>query len=170
MPFQNCNGIMQRKTHCNRKKCKKHQDVFQKLLDSSAINGFISKPITNKKDNSAYYEKTHHIEIHLQMFVFVFDVKHRNTQNSDNQNVQKHSTVEQMQKTVYFGFERNIGAFENTPCHFLKIFSPAFVPTELLRTRRTYYNRKLRGSFHRFQIFEFPLFKLRSVAEVQIFR
>src|SRR5690606_38632910 len=74
-----------------------------------------------------------------------------------------------MQKTVYFGFERNIGAFENAPCHFLKIFSPTFVPTELLRTRRAYYNRKLRGSFHRFQIFEFPLFKLCSIAEVQIF-
>src|SRR5690606_12984216 len=75
-----------------------------------------------------------------------------------------------MQKTVYFGFERNIGAFENAPCHFLKIFSPTFVPTELLRRPRAYYKRRLRGSFHRFKIFQFPFFGWGAVAAVQTFR
>src|SRR5690606_15387461 len=63
----------------------------------------------------------------------------------------------------------NILAFKNTPSHFLKILCSAFVPSKLLRTRSTNNHRKLRRRFHFFQIFEFPVFKLCTVTEVEVF-
>src|SRR5690606_10628080 len=53
--------------------------------------------------------------------------------------------------------------------HFLKILCSAFVPSKLLRTRSTNNHRELRRRFYFFQIFEFPVFQLCAVAEVEVF-
>ena len=65
MAFQNRNGIVQRKTHRHRKKGEKHQNIFKELFHSPAVNGFVCKPITDKKDKGANDEKTHHKKIHF---------------------------------------------------------------------------------------------------------
>ena len=55
---------------------------------------FVHKPVANKKDDCTDHKETHDIKVDLQMRIFIVDVQHRNTQNPNNQNIQKHGTVE----------------------------------------------------------------------------
>ena len=54
--------------------------------------------------------------------------------------------------------------------HFLIIFCASFIPAKLLGSNGAHDHREFRWRLHIFKVFEFPLFELCTITQVQIFR
>lgn len=79
MAFQNGNGIVQGKPKGYREKSKEDPYIVNKIVETTALNTFIGKPIADKKDNGAKDEETGGLEYPSQMVVTVFYIHHRDT-------------------------------------------------------------------------------------------
>ena len=85
MPFQYCKCIVKRKAHCHGVKSEKGLSIIKEFNYATAILSSIQFPIAIEENQCAYNEKGRNFEKPCQMTPFIFNIKHGNTQEANNQ-------------------------------------------------------------------------------------